>query len=186
MSRENVEVVREQATLPTPTGGRSLEDRLIMRFPRIAAAVVRTVWQLPLDSRLRRTLVRRTVMSAWQALNRRDLDVAFALYAPEVTSEFDPGLRAVGLADTANRAARIEVQREALRTLELCFESEELIYVDARRLLSLGHMKGSGGSSGAGFDTEWAALLTLPDGRVAHEQIFLSHAQALEAAGVAG
>lgn len=183
MSRESVEIVREPLTL-RGASRRRLEEHVIVRFPGVAAAVVRAVLRMPGRSRLRRALIRRTVASAWEALNRRDLDSVFALYDPGVVSEYDPGLVSVGFANTRDREARIDVQREGLAGLNLRFESSELIYVGASRLLSLGHMKGSGTSSGAAFDTEWAALLTLAAGRVVHERIFLDRREALEAIGV--
>jgi ketosteroid isomerase-like protein len=183
MSQENVEMVREPLTVRA-SSPRRLIERLGLRFPRITAFLARAVWRLPLRSRLRRSLIRRSVVSGWEALNRRDLDVTFALYDPEVVSEFDPGLVSVGLANTHDREARIDLQREALATLELCFEAKELIHAGPNRLLTLGRMTGTGATSGAVFDTDWAALLTTIDGRVVQERIFLDRRQALEAVGL--
>jgi hypothetical protein len=52
------------------------------------------------------------------------------------------------------------------------------------RLLFVGRIKGSGLSSGAGFETAWANLLTLSAGRVIREEPFFDHREALEAAGL--
>jgi hypothetical protein len=52
------------------------------------------------------------------------------------------------------------------------------------RVLVLGRLKGSGLSSGAAIDNEWADLDTFSAGRVIRRQIFLDHAEGLEAAGL--
>ena len=47
-----------------------------------------------------------------------------------------------------------------------------------------GRIVGTGLSSGAGFDSDWAVLLTISDGRVVREQFFFDRSEALEAAGL--
>jgi hypothetical protein len=48
----------------------------------------------------------------------------------------------------------------------------------------LGRMVGSGPSSGAASESEWADLATLSRGQVIREQVFFSRAEALEAPGL--
>src|SRR2546426_8902377 len=67
-------VVATQAEFSGPTRvTRNLEERLIVRFPglfrRLSALIYR---RLSRDSRLRRALLRRQVVSGWAAVNRRD------------------------------------------------------------------------------------------------------------------
>jgi hypothetical protein len=45
-------------------------------------------------------------------------------------------------------------------------------------------VKGSGLSSGAPVESEWATIFTTFDGRVTREQIFLDHGEALRAVGL--
>ena len=47
-----------------------------------------------------------------------------------------------------------------------------------------GRIVGSGLTSGAGFDSDWAVLLTVSDARVVREQFFFDRADAFEAAGL--
>ena len=184
MSRENVEVVRRPLTLKA-NSRRRLEERLALRFPGVVERVTAAVWRLPPRSRLRRAFIRRAVSSGWEALNRGDLDVAFVLYHPDVESTVDSRLASVGLKSSHGREARVGVQRQGLAAFdEFRFESEELIDLGDGRLVTVGRMKGSGLSSGAAFDTDWAALFTLSAGRVIREQIFLDRDEALEAAGL--
>lgn len=156
-----------------------------MRFPRAIALLGRAVWWLPARSRLRKAWLRRAVVSGWEALNRGDLDVAFALYHPQIASTVDPLLLGVGLGHTRGREARVAVQTEAMAEFrEFRFEAEELIDLGDSRILVVGRMSGSGRTSGAAFDNDWSALFTVAAGRVIREQIFLDRAKALEAAGL--
>ena len=158
--------MREPLTTRT-TSRRGIDERVAVTSPRLATAVSHAVMRLSPRSRLRRAIVRRAVATGWAAFNRGDLEVAFALYHPQVVSVLDPGLASVGFADTHDRAARVAVQREAFSALDLRFESEELVVVGATRLLTIGRMRGSGTSSGAAFDSDWAALLVLAGGQLA-------------------
>jgi ketosteroid isomerase-like protein len=181
--RDDPQITREPLTTRAATR-RGLDERVALMSPRLATTVARAVMRLPPRSRVRRAVMRRAVATAWAAFNRGDLEVTFALYHPQVISVLDPGLASVGFEDTRNRQARIAVQREALGALDLRFESEELVVVGASQVLTIGRMKGSGTSSGAAFDTDWAALLTLAGGWVVNERIFLDRREALAAVGL--
>jgi hypothetical protein len=52
------------------------------------------------------------------------------------------------------------------------------------QVLVLGRMVSSGPKSGVASETEWADLVTLSRGQVIREQVFLTCAEALEAAGL--
>src|SRR5215208_2044197 len=60
------------ARLPTR---RTLEERLVVRWPGVYAALARAVQGLPPRSRLRRTLLARNALSGWGAWVRGDLDL---------------------------------------------------------------------------------------------------------------
>lgn len=118
-------------------------------------------------------------------MNRVDLDVGLVLYDDDVESVFDPGFVSIGFAN----ARGLEERRRMLmkvydETRDLRFEPEELIDLGDDRVLTIGRMKGSGLSSGAPFDTEWANLVTISAGLVVRDQVFRSHREALEAAGL--
>jgi ketosteroid isomerase-like protein len=183
MPREDVEVVRQPIAL-TERSGRRLEERLALRFPRAFAFIAGAVWGLPRRSRLRQAFFRRAAISGWEAFNRGDLEVAFALYDEDVETTVDPRLASVGLGNTRGREARVALQRGVLAEFrEFRFLSDQLIDLGAARLAMVGHMKGSGLQSGAAFDADWAVILTISAGRVIREQVFLDRAEAAEAAG---
>lgn len=111
--------------------------------------------------------------------------MAFALYHRDVESTVDPLLAGIGLGNTRGRDARVAVQKEAMAEFrEFRFESEELVDLGDSRVLMVGRMKGSGRTSGAAFDHDWAALFTFAAGWVTREQVFLDRAEALVAAGL--
>ena len=59
---------------PLPTR-RTLDERLYLRWPSLYASLSRRVLSLPPRSRLRRTLLRRTMLSGWAAFARWDIDL---------------------------------------------------------------------------------------------------------------
>jgi ketosteroid isomerase-like protein len=184
MPDETVEAVRTPMTR-TVHGRRRLEERLALRFPRLRNLVTGAIWRLP-SSKMRRALVRRSVRTAWEAFNRGDLDAAFLLYHPDCESTYPPELATIGLgAGTHGLEERMRSQQRALdEWAEFRFEPKELIDFGDGRLLTAGHMKGTGLSSGATVDSEWSALVTTVNGRVIREQIYVNHPEALQAAGL--
>ena len=73
MSQENVEVVRKPLRV-RERSRRTLDQRLSLRFPGLAAAFLRRILKLPPSSRLRQATLWRGVRLGLEAYNRRDLD----------------------------------------------------------------------------------------------------------------
>jgi len=184
MSPENADVVR-QAVAVNLRSHRSVEERVGLRLPGVLALLARAVLRLPPRSRLRRAWIRRSVRLGFEAVNREDFEAAFVLYHPDAEVIEPPEVVALGLDPVARgREGRIQVQRRwraqwgALRV-----EPEEVTDL-GDRLLVVSRMKGSGASSGAGFDQDLANLVELSGGRVIREKLFLNRADALEAVGL--
>ena len=184
MSQENVELVRQPITVRAHTR-RRLEERLALRLPRASALVNRAAFGLPPRSRLRQRFIRRFLQLAVEAYNRRDFEVAFTLFHPEVEFETPSRLQGLGLdAIYRGREACIRFeQRWIAEWGDFQVKPEEFIDLGGRVLL-LGRLKGSGPSSGVAIDNKWADLVTVFAGRVIRRQIFLDHAEGLEAAGL--
>jgi hypothetical protein len=64
------------------------------------------------------------------------------------------------------------------------FAARELVYLGVDRGYIAGRIVGSGLSSGAAVDSDWAVLVTLSAGRVIREQFFFDHGAALEPVGL--
>jgi len=184
MSEENVEIVRQPIILRAHPR-RRLEERLALRFPPAVILLARAVWRLPPRSRLRQAYLRRAVQVGFGALNRDDVEAAFATYHPEVERELPKEFVGLGL-DPPDRGREERVSFERRWNAEwgrVRYEFEEIIDL-GDRLLVIGHFEGSGPSSGAGFDNEFAEIFTISAGRVIREQAFFDHAEALKAAGL--
>jgi ketosteroid isomerase-like protein len=184
MSEENVEVVRRPMA-PASRAHRSVEERLGLWFPRLLAVAARIIWRQP-SRRLRWAATRRFLRLAWASFNRGDYEATFMLYRPDAESVGADVWGTIGVEmRTHGRAERLAYQRGVRAEWEtLRFEPEEMVEVGEDHLVSVGRMKGVGRASGATVDTPWAVLLTLEDGTVCREQIFLDKNEALEAAGL--
>src|SRR5829696_3756352 len=93
----------ELASQPLRLSGRSsrgLQERLSLRFPRVTVAITRALVRLPPSSSLRRFFVGRTVGLYLEAANRRDLEVAFSIYSPDIVMTPPEALQVVGMAPT--------------------------------------------------------------------------------------
>ena len=165
---------------------RRLEERLGLRFPRAMTFLSRAIEQLPPRSRLRQKMVRRAGRVFLQAYNRKDFEAAYALYHPDCETVIPHQLVAVGAFEPTVRGsqARLSVQRRwHAEWGEFRIESKEVIDL-GDRVLILGHVRGSGLSSGAGINSEWGVVCTFATGWVVREHVFLDHAEALEAVGL--
>jgi hypothetical protein len=91
MSRENVKVVRKPLQV-RERSSRTLDQRLALGFPRLAAASARLLLgKLPPGSRLRQAALWRATRLGLEAYNRRDMEAVGISYAE--------ALEAVGLSE---------------------------------------------------------------------------------------
>ena len=185
MSARTQEAVRERLSAPD-VPRRRFEERLALKFPRVLVAVMRTWQRLPAGSRVRREVLCHAVRLGVAAANRRDYGAAFALYHPDVELIMPSGLIELGFEPVVRghpERVRFE-QRWRTEWGDFRYAPEQLFDLGAQVLI-VGYMRGSGPSSGAGFDNEWAVLFEVSGGQVVREQVFLDHAEGLEAAGLA-
>jgi ketosteroid isomerase-like protein len=185
--RPNDVVIVRQALTLQGRSRRNLEDRLVVRFPRLLSVVSRAVCRLPVRSRLRRAMIRRAVISGWEAANRGDIEVALALYHPDAITVFDPKMVEIGFFEPVYGGLESRIVMQQLGRAEWGewqFEPEELIFIGSDHLLTVGRMKGTGLTSGANVDTDWSSLFTTHDGRAVREQIFLDRGEAMAAVGL--
>jgi ketosteroid isomerase-like protein len=162
---------------------RRVEERLGLRFPRAAAFLARALWRL-LRGRLILALGARFSRLSLEAINRGDYEAGFILFHPEAEVIVPPDLAGLGFErKTRGRDARIELQRRwhaewgDFRVLPA-----SIVGLGDDRILLIGRVSGSGLTSGAAADSEWANLLTISGGMAIREQFFMDHAQAFDAA----
>jgi ketosteroid isomerase-like protein len=186
MSPENVEIVRKPLRV-RERSSRTLDQRLSLRFPRLAAANSRRIAKLPPTSRLRQAALWRAVRLALEAYNRRDLDAVVIGWHPEF--EYHAGREWVesGLVESCYRG--LEGYRKYVASVDEVWggvnylKPVELIDLGERIvLLAVGRMRAQ--ASGVRLTEAFASVSTLRDGRVIHFQEYYDHAEALEAVGL--
>jgi ketosteroid isomerase-like protein len=168
---------------------RTLEQRVAIRFPSLAAAVARVVMGLPLGSRLRQALVWRVVRLGVEAYNRRDLEAVVTMYRPDL--EYYPYREFVEAAlaepcyhGPSGYRSYIAATYDVWGT-EVRLEPTELIDM-GDRLVLLANMPMRAQASGIALAQTYAGVSTLKDGRVVRQDDFLDHAEALELVGLQG
>jgi ketosteroid isomerase-like protein len=185
VAEENVEIVRQPIRI-SDGSHRRLEERIGLRFPNLAVAVNRALLRLPARSRVRRLLLSRTVRLAVEASNRGDYEVTFLLFHPdmEYLAPARTVVRVTFPERLQGRRERIQFERSWRGGWrEFRYEPEELIDLTDQFLL-IGRMTGSGPTSGAATQSEWAGLWSISRGQVIREQIFFDTAEALKAVGL--
>jgi ketosteroid isomerase-like protein len=184
MSQETVELVRQPIAVKARSR-RGMDERIFLRFRPVAIALTRAAGWLPPGSRLRRAVLLRAAQTGFAAINRGDFESSFLIYhpdveiitpAPLVEMGFDPVWRGL--------EARFDYQRKwTAEWGEMLFLPTEMLDL-GERVLFVGRIKGTGLSSGAAVDTDWALLYTLSEGQLIREQPFFDHREAFKAAGL--
>jgi ketosteroid isomerase-like protein len=166
---------------------RTLDQRLLLRFPSLAAAPLRLIGRLPPSSRLRHAVIWRGVRTGLEAYNRRDLAVAAAGFHPDL--EYYPYREFVeaGLAEPcyhgpAGYRAYIESTYDVWGG-DVQLHPKELIDL-GERLVVLADMPMRAQASGLTLDEAYASIWDLEDGMIVRAQDFLRHDEALRAAGL--
>jgi ketosteroid isomerase-like protein len=186
MSQQGSEIVRKPLRAHQRSS-RTLDERLSLRFPRLADRCLRLILGLPPSSRLRQAALWRSARLLVEALNRRDLDAMLISYHPDF--EYDPPREIVeaGLAEPCYRGRagfrKAVSDWSDVWGADAHLEPIELIDLGDRGVL-VSELAGRAQASGVALTQQWASAVTLKDGKVIRQQEFLDHAQALEAAGL--
>jgi ketosteroid isomerase-like protein len=170
------------AHLPTR---RTLEERLMVRWPAAWAALSRAALLVPRRSRLRRALVRRNAVSGWGAWLRGDLDLCLVRFAPDYHYEppaewLLPGMPTVyrGHAGLRQWAADLHEAWEFLdhTPLEVVDTDDVLVFRCQVRLRAR--------TSEIEFDSHLGQVFWVERGLIARERDFSNWDEALRVAGV--
>jgi ketosteroid isomerase-like protein len=168
---------------------RAIDERLALRFPRLAAFEARIISKLPPSSRVRQAALARGAGLSIAAYNRRDIAAIAAACEPDY--EYHPARHWVeaGLVDACYRGGA--GHREYVSTVDQVWGGEnhlvpiELIDLGDRvLLLADGVMRGQ--ASGVPLNEQFALLATLKRGRPLRLQEYYDHAAALRVVGLEG
>jgi ketosteroid isomerase-like protein len=166
---------------------RTLDQRLALRFPRLAAACARLIGRLPPSSRLRQATLWRAARLGAEALNRRDVDAVLLYCDPDY--EFHPAHEFVeaGFMPPCYRGPvgyhKFVSDWSDVWGADLRLEPLEVIDLGTRVVI-LYNVPARAQASGVPLTGKWAIVGTLKDGRVIRDQVYLDHAEALEAVGL--
>lgn len=155
----------------------------MVRFPGAWRTLSRIAQRhLSPRSRLRRTLIRNEVLSAYQATSRGDFELVEVRYAPDALLEFDPDFEGVGFSGPFRSLTEREkaFQQEWQR-----FEVTPAAVIDlVDRWVVLGSVRLTGRESGIELESEVGQVVTAKRGLVVRDQVFLSWQRGLRAAGL--
>ena len=189
MPQEKSEGVRG-ARIP-PAGAetgrrRTLDERIVVRFPALGRLLLDAWARLPRHSRLRRAMLVRSVRRGYAAVSRRDFDL--------LAISVDPGIVYHPRADEPDPSPH--VGRDAYEQLangfadsfsEVTYEVLELIdagdHVIASTVLHV-VLHGQGSASGAGVSDTYVFVFKLRDGLVVEGWEYRTKQEALEAVGL--
>jgi hypothetical protein len=163
---------------------RTLDERILVRFPALARLLLAGWARLPRHSRLRRVMLVRQIRQGYAAANRRDLDLVLTGLDPGIEYrpseawqfDFDPLYH--------GHDGYLQVWRVLLESFEdVRLDPEELLDLGNRFLVTL-TLSGQGVGSGVAVSEPHYQVFTLRRGLVVRQDDFQDRAQALETAGL--
>jgi ketosteroid isomerase-like protein len=179
-------VVTRIASARAPRRSRSIDERLIVRFPSVFQVSAALIKRLRPEAWVRRRFVCHGVVSGWAGVQRRDFELVLVRYAPDVVFEADASLQALGVPGSARgREEMAQVVADLLDAWDR-LENAPAAIVDlgGESLIVLGVCRMHGPRSGIELETEVAQLVTFRAGLVARERQFYRWDDALRAAGL--
>jgi ketosteroid isomerase-like protein len=186
MPHEDLEVVRKPLRVREQSS-RSLDERLVLRFPRLSDAYARLIGRLPPTSRVRQAVMWRATRLGMEAFNRRDVDAAVSPGSPDF--EYIPPREFVeaGFFEPRYRGPagfrKFVSEWSEVFGADLRVEPLELIDLGDHIVL-LAELPVRAQASGVPFTGKIATVSVLEGGRAIRVQGYLDHAEALEAVGL--
>jgi ketosteroid isomerase-like protein len=167
---------------------RTLDERVLLRFPALVRALLFVYARLPPGSRLRRAFTARSLRRFADAFNRRDFDVLLPFLHPEIEFEGAEGPFGGYFPDLSRVHHGREEYRRMCETLvegwdDLTYRSEEVVDL-GDRLFGVSRVTGHGRLSGVALDIPLFQVVTLRNGLIVRQRDFAERDKAVEAAGL--
>jgi ketosteroid isomerase-like protein len=180
------EVVRTpigpDARLPTR---RTLDERLMVRWPRAYAALSRAAQALPPRSRLRRALLRRNALSGWGAWVREDLDLCAVRFAPDWHYDAPPEWLIAGMPGVYRGHAGLREWSADLREAWEFLDHTPLEVVDAGDVIAfLCKIRLRARTSGIELESRLGQVFWIERGLIVRERDFSDWDEALRVVGI--
>jgi ketosteroid isomerase-like protein len=191
MSQENIEVVRgvrTPITASTEARPRTLDERVLVRFPALARPLGFVWSRLPPRSRLRRAMNARLMRQAQEAAVRRDFELLFSaltlrlsLRWPRIPPSALWHLTRWGCIGVARAIAACQLVTEVWEDLR--FEPDEVVDF-GDKLLTAGRITGHARHTKIALDAPLFQLVTVRGGVVVRQRDYMDREKALQAAGL--
>jgi ketosteroid isomerase-like protein len=163
---------------------RSLDERLMLRFPAIARYMAARLARMPPSSWLRQRFLARSVSRGFAANKRGDLEYVLAAF-------YDPEVEWHGTVGGLDEGRTLRGHQEVMRAFDDYFAVWERIDLRPEEIIDTGdklivfvHEVARGRESGVVVETDTATISTLQEGRIVRVRSFMDRSQALEAAGL--
>jgi ketosteroid isomerase-like protein len=170
------------ARLPTR---RTLDERLMVRWPGAWAAFSRAVLALPPRSRLRRALLRRNALSGWGAWVRGDLDLCLVRFAPDYHYDAPQEWLIAGMPSIYRGHAGLREWAADLHEAWEFLDHTPLELVDAGGVLAfLCHIRLRARVSGIELDSRLGQVFWFERGLIVRERDFADWDEALRVVGI--
>jgi ketosteroid isomerase-like protein len=187
MSQETIARYRVRPLPRKRRQRRRLDERFVLRFPRVASIARSGIFRLSPGSRLRRAIISTACRQGFDALRRGQYEAMASVCAPDVKTRFTaaPG-EMIGDLDTEYRSR--DGLLKSLRSWseawsDWAMEPQEILDF-GDRLLVRGRFVGRGRHSGITTEQPGGVLITLRGGWIAEQDVFLGSELPLQAAGV--
>jgi ketosteroid isomerase-like protein len=170
------------ARLPTR---RTLDERLMVRWPGAWATLSRTVTRLPPRSRLRRALLRRNALSGWGAWVRGDLDLCLVRFSPNYHYDAPREWLIAGMPGVYRGHAGLRQWSADLREAWDFIDHTPLEVVDAGDVAAfLCRIRLRARSSGIEIDSHLGQVFWIERGLIVRERDFSNWDDALGVVGI--
>jgi ketosteroid isomerase-like protein len=170
------------ARLPTR---RTLDERLMVRWPGLWVALSRALQALPPRSRLRRALLRRNALSGWGAWVRGDLDLCLVRFAPDYQYDAPQEWLIAGMPSVYRGHAGLREWSAELREAWEFLDHTPLELVDAGDVMAfLCKIRLRARVSGIEIDSRLGQVLWIQRGLIVRERDFSDWDEALRVVGI--
>jgi ketosteroid isomerase-like protein len=153
-----------------------LDERVLLRFPRVASAARSAVFRLPVGSRLRRAIFAMACRQGFESLRSGKYEAMAAVCHPEVETVYltEPG-ETVGDLETEYKGREELIQ--SLRSWseawsDWALEPTEMVDFGSR-ILVRGRFVGRGKLSGATTEQVGAVMFTIRHGWITEQRVYL-------------
>jgi ketosteroid isomerase-like protein len=170
------------AHLPTR---RTLDERLMVRWPGAWAALSRALQLLPPRSRLRRALLRQSALSGWGAWVRGDLDLCLVRFAPDWHYDAPREWLIAGMSGVYRGHAGLREWSADLREAWEFIDHTPLEVVDAGDVIAfLCRIRLRARASGIEIDSRLGQVFWIERGLIVREHDFSDWDEALRVVGI--